>query len=145
MRGSELYVAFGEWDERERGMIIAELELLASTLGLVTIAPYLGTHEVYEFTDNMVCLSGLRSLAPSTPRMQELIARRVEWLEGERIVVAAERISSKNNLWADMLSRGEAEAVAEQAAALELTWRRLYPPAAWLDPLTATLTSLQSQ
>ena len=112
-------------------MILAELERLASTLGLVTLGPELEGSDVWEWTDNQVCLAAMRSLVPRTPRMMDMVDRRVEWMRVGGVTTAAERVSSKNNLWADMLSRGEDAAVAEQAAALGLRWRRLEPPAPW--------------
>ena len=60
VRGDEILVTYGTWSEEERDMIIAELELLASTLGLVTLGPELEGSDVWEWTDNQVCLAAMR-------------------------------------------------------------------------------------
>ena len=121
----------GVWSARERGLLICELELLASTIGLVTLAPLAGLCYVYSFTDNTVAEAAMRKLTPSTPVMAELTARRCEWLLGAGVVESAERVTSKSNLWADLGSRGRTAEVKQQAYELGLAFSLVTPPPAW--------------
>ena len=77
---------------------------------------------MWEFTDNTVALSAIRSLTPSTPLSQRLCAARVVWCSDRSVFVMAERITSANNEWADIgsrpVTRGGPAAVATAAAAL---------------------------
>ena len=53
----------GAWTARERSMLICELELLVSTIGLVTLAPLAQLNHVYSFTDNTVAMAAMRVAA----------------------------------------------------------------------------------
>lgn len=96
-----------------------------------------GRRFVYSFTDNTVAMSAMRGLTPSTSMMQQLTERRVEWLLEHHVSEAAERITSKANLWSDMLSRGDEQLVVQQARALGLRVRRVQEPAEWRRMLAA--------
>ena len=53
VRGSELLLVEGRWTTQEReSLLICDLELAASTLGLVALQPECGPSHVYSFTDN---------------------------------------------------------------------------------------------
>ena len=119
----EVIVVVGEWSEEELDLGIAEKELYASTAGLVTLQRETRWTDVTSFTDNMVALAAMRSCAPSTPRLQALVAARLEWMSEESVLEAAERVGSKSNLWADLLSRGRLHDVRQQATALGLRLR----------------------
>ena len=130
--GEELLTVSGEWSEAERaGLIIAEKELFASTVGVIALAQATGMSDAWSFTDNTVALSAMRSMTPSTPRMQELAAARVEWMVEHGVREAAERISTKANLWADWGSRGKLMDVERQAQQMGLRVRRVEPPPEW--------------
>ena len=134
LKGDEVLLTYGEWSEDEladESFIIAEKELLASTLGLVTLAPVAGLQFVYSFTDNTNAEAAMRRLTPRTPRMQSLIQRRFEWMAAKDIFEAVERICSKANLWADLGSRRAAQEVVRQAQGLGLRVRIVDPPAEW--------------
>ena len=63
VREDELLLMAGEWTGEQRdGMIIAEKELLASTLALRTLGPLLGADCIFEFTDSTVALAAMVSL-----------------------------------------------------------------------------------
>ena len=127
VEGCMFWVA-GKWSAAEREqLIICEKEMIASNMGLMLIVAELHATLVHEFTDNTVVLATLRSLTPRTPGMQELVRRRVAFLNASEIRTAAHRISSKNNLWADQGSRGLADEVVRQALQLGLSTRRLHP------------------
>ena len=116
----ELLYVYGEWTEDERQMlIICEKELLASTWGLVAFAPWL-QRSVVSWTDNMVAMAAMRSMAPRSEVMQAITARRTEYLFQGEILEESRRITSKANLWADMGSRGQMAAAVQQAAACGL-------------------------
>jgi hypothetical protein len=121
--GEMLYV-YGEWtsDEREL-LIICEKELLASTWGLVAFAPWL-QKVVVSWTDNTVAMAAMRSMAPRTEVMQEITARRTEYLFHGEILEESRRITSKANLWADLGSRGQMDAATQQATACGLRGAR---------------------
>ena len=101
-------------------MIIAEKELLASTLALRTLGPLLGADCIFEFTDSTVALAAMVSLTPALEGMQRLIQQRLLLAEQHGWRLAARRVSSKGNLWADLASRGRLSDVLRQAAALGL-------------------------
>ena len=119
---------------REHALGIAELELLASTWGLVALAPFLPP-AVVSFTDNTVALSAMRRLSTraDAPAMAAVIRRRTHWLLEHAVVEAAERITSANNVWADWGSRGRVGDVCAAAARLGLVATRVEIPAGWRD------------
>ena len=73
----------------------------------------------------------MRTMAPSTTRMQELTSARVEWMAAHGVREAAERISTHANLWADWGSRGRWADVELQAMQMGLPIRLLEPPEGW--------------
>ena len=133
VRDGELLYVEDSWDEAERaGLIISEMELFASTVGLVALAPLLGQH-VVSFTDNTVAMAAMRRMAAGSERMQRLVRRRTEWLYAQSTLEGVARITSRNNLWADWGSRGRIGEVVEQAELLGLATRRIEIPAEWRD------------
>ena len=96
-----------EWTKDERELlIICERELLASTWGLGAFAPWLQKGMV-SWTDNAVAVAAMWSTAPRTEVMQEITARRTEYLFHGEILAESRRMTSKANLWADLGSRGQ--------------------------------------
>jgi len=133
----------GVWSaaERER-LTIAELELLASTIGLVALSERVGARRVVSFTDNTVAEAAMRSTAPASAAAQRLAARRSEWLYERGAVEAARRVTTEANLWADIGSRPELGGLAEvarQARRLGLRAERIEEPPDWRD--TSELTA----
>ena len=121
VREDELLLMAGEWTGEQRdGMIIAEKELLASTLALRTLGPLLGADCIFEFTDSTVALAAMVSLTPTLEGMQRLTQQRLLLAERYGWRLAARRVSSKGNLWADLASRGRLADVLRQAVALGL-------------------------
>ena len=136
VRGKELLITSGAWTQEELDdpdFLICEKELLASTLGLVTLTEMAGLQFVYQFTDNTVAEGAMRRLAPRTSRMQDMIRRRSEWMRQRDIFESAERISTHANLWADLGSRSAVTEVERQAEALGLRVLHLQPPEEWRD------------
>ena len=132
VHGDELLLVEGRWSAAEREhLFICDLELAASTLGLVALQPEVGRSFIYSFTDNTVAMAAMRGLTPSTACMQALTVERVAWMLDEGVWEATERITSKANLWADLGSRARVADVMAQAAALGLMVRRVEPPSAW--------------
>ena len=130
--GDELLLVEGRWSVMEREhLIIADLELAASTLGLVALQPLTGRECVYSFTDNTVAMAAMRNLTPSTLCMQQLTIERVAWLLEHEVSEACERITSKANLWADLGSRARVGELMAQAARLRLRVRRVEAPSSW--------------
>jgi hypothetical protein len=128
----ELLVVEGRWSAEEREhLIIADLELAASTMGLVALQPLTGRACVYSFTDNTVAMAAMRNLTPSTLCMQQLTVERVAWLMEHGVSEACERITSKANLWADLGSRARVGELMAQAARLQLRVRRVEAPVSW--------------
>ena len=132
VRGSELLYVEGQWTQEEReALIISELELAASTFGLVALVPQAGVRHCYSFTDNTNAMGAMRKLTPKRPVEQALVAARLEWMAGRSIGEAVERITSKANTWADWLSRGRLQDVLRHAQMLGLTPRRVNIPPEW--------------
>ena len=130
----EIVICSGEWTAEEladESFIIAEKELLASTLGLVALAPEADLKFVYSFTDNTNAEGAMRRLAPKTARMQEMVAARSAWMRERGVFESAERITTDRNLWADLGSRMAVAEVKRQAAALGKSVRHVQVPAAW--------------
>ena len=101
--GDELLYVEREWSVSERdGLLICDKELLASTIGLVALAPEAGLRSVYSFTDNTVAQAAMRRPTPTTVASQLLCLRRAEWMASSGVLEAAERITSKAHLWADL-------------------------------------------
>jgi hypothetical protein len=119
-----VYMVSGVWGELDRDLIIADKELVASTVGLFVLGEALQFQYVWEYTDNTVALSAIRSLTPSTPLSQRLCAARVLWCSDRSVFVMGERITSANNEWADIgsrpVTRGGPAAVAAMAHELGL-------------------------
>jgi hypothetical protein len=129
-----IYMCAGEWSEDELldpSFIIAEKELLASTLGLVTLAPIGDMRYVYQFTDNTNAEAAMRRLVPKTARMQALIERRSAWMLEHGVLESAERITSANNLWADLGSRDAVEEVRRQVVNMGYNFVLVEPPSEW--------------
>lgn len=129
----EVLVVGGEWTEEEQQLRIEVLELLASTIGLVTFAQWL-PRDVVSYSDNVLAVSAMRSLRARSAPMQRLLARRVQWLLDEGRTETALRVTSRRNVWADVGSRpekGGVAAVAAAAAAAGYAVRVLIAPREW--------------
>ena len=132
--GDTLLYVVGEWTAVERDTLsIAEKELIASTLGLVTLSPAADLSSVYSFTDNVEAQAAMRERKPSSAALHAVSAWRSEWLLASGVLEASERITSKANLWADLGSRGGLDEVVAQAAALNLTAREVLVSSEWSD------------
>ena len=130
----EILLTHGEWTKEELAdstFTIAEKELLASTLGLVTLAPMADLRYVYSFTDNTNAMSAMRRLKPRSLRAERMVAARLLWMEQRGILEAAERVTTGANLWADLGSRMRANEVVRQAQALGLRVRMVEAPPEW--------------
>jgi hypothetical protein len=132
--GNEVLMVHAPWSQAELVLGIAEKELFASSAGLLTLASWGGWRNVVNYTDNMVALSAMRSSAPSTPRLQELVRARGEAMRLGGLREAAERVGSKSNLWADLGSRGRVDDVRRQAIALGFSFRCVPVLAEWASP-----------
>ena len=135
LHGGELLYAQGDWTPEEREQLgIAEMELLASTFGLLAFDPYL-PRCVVSYTDNTVAQAAMRAAAVRAERMQHLVAERTRWLMERGVAEASRRITTTANLWADWGSRGQLGRVLAQAAALDIPARHCDVPAGWRDVL----------
>ena len=130
------YVTSGVWSEAERGLLICDLELLASTFGLVAFEALLGSRWVWSFTDNTVAEAAMRRGIARSPAMQAMLVRRGAWLHERGLLEVPRRISSKANVWADVGSRpelGGVEAVRAMAAEAGLELCVVPVPPEWRD------------
>jgi len=121
LQGSTVLLVVGTWKEEHRELLICEKELIASTVGLCTLGPRLDATYIYEFTDSTVALAAMTFLTPSLESMQRMTRLRLAVAERHGWRLAAHRISSKNNVWADLGSRGRATEVERQARRLGLS------------------------
>ena len=129
--GELLYVE-GRWTpEEKRELLICDLELAASTFGLVALQHAVRRKYVYSFTDNTVAMAAMRNLTPTTEAMQALTAARTAWMLESNVAEATERVTSKANLWADLGSRARVGDMLDQAQRLGLAPRRLHVPDDW--------------
>ena len=136
----ELLVTAGVWTDEEKELLtIAELELLASTFGVVAFDEWL-PRAVVSFTDNVVAQAAMRASAPRAELMQRVVVARTEWLMQRGMAEAVRRVTSQANLWADLGSRGELMEVVRQAEALDLVVREVEVPVAWRDTAAWLLT-----
>ena len=134
----ELLYIVDEWPPELSAVPIHGKELQASTLGLIAFAPECGMRDVYSFTDNVVAQYAMRSGTSNSQPMQRMLNRRSEWLTEHSVLEAAERITSKANLWADLGSRGKMAEVIRQAAALGIVKSRcITPPSLWVSGFEA--------
>ena len=129
--GELLYVQ-DEWSAAERGLDFAVLELLASTVGLVALVPHVG-RRVVSFSDSVVAAAAMRASAARSAPLQLLVGRRSEWAVQHGVVEAVARITSANNRWSDLGSRGQMARVEAEAAALGICARRIAIPGEWRD------------
>ena len=120
MVDTTVYEMCGEWDDSSRDMNIADKEYLASTAGLLGLHPFIESSYIWEWTDNTVALAAIRNLTPVRQVIQELSKFRAEWLRENLVFMVGERITSKNNLWADWGSRGRIDLVQTHAIELGL-------------------------
>jgi hypothetical protein len=90
---------------------------------------------IVSFTDNTVALAAMRRLTSrsESAAIPAMLRRRTLWLVEHSCVEAAERVTSANNRWADLGSRGRAALVCAEAMALGLRPRRVQVPAEWRD------------
>jgi hypothetical protein len=133
--GDTVLATAGVWTEEERGMLICDLELLASTFGLVTFGDRIPVH-VVSYTDNTVAQAAMGKQTARSPAMQAMLARRTAWLHERGGAEVSRRITSKANVWADVGSRPELGGLAEvqrQAEAMGFSFEQLAVPAAWRD------------
>jgi len=138
LRSGEVWMVAGDWDEGERGMLICELELLASTFGLVAFGSSSGRW-VHSFTDNTVAEGSMRKLRARSPAMQAILRRRTRWMMARGLLETVQRITSKANVWADVGSRpelGGAAAVKAAARAAGYGFRLMQLPDGWRDTST---------
>jgi hypothetical protein len=135
LSGRTVLLAHGAWLPDARQLLIQEKELLASTWGLVAFSPWLPQH-VTSFSDNTVAASAMISAAPRSPRMQQIAARRSQWLLDAGHVEHVQRVTSKGNVWADVGSRpelGGAAATERLARGLGFHVLHVAVPPEWLD------------
>jgi hypothetical protein len=110
--GRKVFYVAGAWSSEERdGIHINVKELFAMAAALTALTPATGARYVVEFMDNMVAQGAARRLAPSAHLLQVLVARRVQWLRASGVFSAIARVGTKENLWADLISRRGGEAV----------------------------------
>ena len=89
------------------------------------------TH-VREFTDNTCAEWAAHTGTPSSGRMQDVMARRVAELFAREVQTRVARVATKENLWADWLSRAGGEAMfLAQAARWGLEVVRVAPAPWW--------------
>ena len=130
------------WSKEELAACnINELELAASTFGLVSLGPETNWTDVYSWTDNTSAMFWMRGSSPTSVAAHDLSAARVDWMMSRGISESAERITSEANLWADQGSRGDIRLVIRDAEAMSLRPRRVAIPGGWRALLTSNTSS----
>ena len=110
-------------------MHIGALEFKLQNMALVSLHDAVSglahvTHAL-EFTDNEASEGATDTGRSSNEMFQRLLAERTTFILEAGIYTHSERITSKANRWADMLSRGLVQAVIDEATALGLEPRRV--------------------
>ena len=133
--GQKVFYVAGAWSSEERdGIHINVKELFAMAAALASLVPATGARYAVEFTDNTVAQGAARRLAPSAHLLQMLVARRVQWLRENGVFSAVARVGTKENLWADLISRRGGEAVfLEQVWALGMEPVKVEVDGRWRD------------
>ena len=133
-KGRILYVS-GEWSDEERAALhinVKELFAMSATLAAVMAAT--GATYVMEFTDNTAAEGAARRTAPSAVQLQQLVQRRVALLRSRGAYSRVERVGTHENLWADLISRRNGEAVfRRQVEEMGMEAVRLAVPDDWRD------------
>ena len=123
--GKVLYTC-GEWDEEARAAHINAKELMAmaaSTESMLVRVPS-ATH-VREFTDNTTAEWAAHRMAPKVAPLQCIMERRAHGLRQYGAYTWVSRIGTKENVWADLLSRAGGEPLflaMVQELGLEAEW-----------------------
>ena len=138
VHGDVVFMVASEWSEWARSTLdISDKELLASTAGLVCLAPLADAQYVREFTDNTVALAAMRASGARSLAAQRLVGERVAWMHEHGVLSSASRITSGNNEWADIGSRprtrGGWREVCEQAHAVGMRFVRAPLPREWTE------------
>ena len=135
--GTRIVYTCEAWGPREKGRHINAKELVAmaaSTEAFLEVWEH-ATH-VREFTDNTCAEWAAHTGTPRVEVLQEIMTRRVAGLVARDVHSTVARVATKENLWADWLSRagGEARFLA-QAAAMGLSTEKVPAAAWWRDVL----------
>ena len=119
--GSVCFLFCDEWNEREVGVPIHAREAYIST-GALMAAHALCPHRTLciEYTDNTPTEFVHDSQHSKCDLLQLIVDARAEFMDASGVCSIPQRVSSKNNLWADQLSRGQWQLVVEACLALDL-------------------------
>ena len=89
-----------------------------------------------EFTDNTCAEWAAHGLSPRTAAMQRVMARRVAALVERSVYTDVARVATKENRWADWLSREGGEALfLRQAAQMGIEVERVAAAGWWRDAM----------
>lgn len=132
-----VYAVAGEWVGDEVDLRIELQELFASTVGAVAFSRAgVLPRDFVSYSDNTTAMAAMRALRSTAAPVQRLMARRTQWLHEAGHVEVSRRITSENNVWADLGSRpekGGVLALAASVAAAGLRFVLLPVPADWRD------------
>lgn len=135
VRGTTLFYVAGLWSPEEVAQL--HITILESCISYMSLPVYVraidGITHVLEFTDNTGGEWLARRETPHAPMLQRIAAVRARWLEEQGVFVTTARVSSKDNTWADDLSRQKVSKVLSEAAALGLRPVELMIAPEWRD------------
>ena len=135
--GRKVLYTCEQWGEAERPLHINLKELVglaASTEAFVERWPQVS--HVREFTDNTCAEWAAHGLSPRTAGMQRVMARRVAALVERSVYTDVARVATKENRWADWLSREGGEALfLRQAAQMGIEVERVAAASWWRDAM----------
>ena len=140
--GDSCFLFCAKWLVGEKRVLIHAREAFISTCALISTHLHAPSRLfVLEYTDNTPTEFVHDSQASRCPLLQHIIEARGDFLDASGLCVLPQRVKSKDNRWADMLSRGHWKAVLA-----EVVRRGLRP--VWVDMprdaqvLRASLASL---
>lgn len=118
------------------GLSTAAIEIAAADLVVRALRRIVHFTNVVLFTDSEAARGAINAGSSMAPRLRPLVDR----FFSDGIQCLALRVSTTQNKWADMLSRGKAATVAQQAGNLGWELRWMHPsPDAW-KALEASMT-----
>ena len=122
VQGAVCFLFMDEWRESEVSIPIHAREAFISSAATMSANAHF-PHRMFclEYTDNTPTEFVHESQSSGCRFLQTIIAARAEFLDAANLCTLPQRVSSQNNLWADLLSRGHWQRVLAMVADAGLT------------------------
>ena len=127
-----LLLVHDRWLESEASIPIHAREAFVSTAATMSAHAHFPTRMFcLEYTDNTPTEFVHESQSSGCKFLQSIIAARADFLDAANLCTLPQRVSSQNNVWADLLSRGGWQRVVAMVvdAGLNPVWVTMPEPA----------------